>query len=53
MALADAALPSYRLCALNGQLALPDREGVELETPFVGPGIRHSPRLSDVPSRSR
>ncbi len=47
----DPALPSYRLWALNGQPGLPDREGVVLETPFVGPGMRRSPRLSYVPCR--
>lgn len=51
LALVDAALPSYRLWALNGQPGLPDREGVTLETSFVGPGMRRSPRLSYVPSR--
>lgn len=51
LSLLDAALPSYRLWALNGQPGLPDREGVVLETSFVGPGMRHSPRLSYVPSR--
>ena len=51
LALVDAALPSYRLWALNGQRGLPDRDGVTLETPFVGPGMRRSPRLSYVPSR--
>ena len=47
----DALLPSYRLWALNGQVGLPDREGVVLETSFVGPGQRRSPRLHYVPSR--
>lgn len=51
LALVDAAVPSYRLWALNAQPGLPAREGVELETPFVGPGMRRSPRLSYVPSR--
>jgi acyl-CoA hydrolase len=51
LGLVDAALPSYRLWALNGQRGLPDRDGVTLETPFVGPGMRRSPRLSYVPSR--
>lgn len=47
----DALLPTYRLWALNGQPGLPDREGVVLETSFVGPGMRRSPRLRYVPSR--
>ena len=51
LALVDAALPSYRLWALNGQPGLPDREGVVLETSFVGPGMRSSPRMSYVPAR--
>jgi acyl-CoA hydrolase len=51
LGLVDAALPSYRLWALNGQRGLPDRDGVTLETSFVGPGMRRSPRLSYVPSR--
>ena len=49
--LLDEALPAYRLWALNGQPGLPDRDGVVLETSFVGPGVRRSPRLSYVPSR--
>jgi acyl-CoA hydrolase len=49
--LVDDALPSYRLWALNGQPGLPERDGVTLETSFVGPGMRRSPRLSYVPSR--
>ena len=51
LGLVDAGLPTYRLWALNGQPGLPDREGVTLETSFVGPGMRRSPRLSYVPSR--
>jgi acyl-CoA hydrolase len=47
----DRVLPSYRLFALNGQPGLPEREGVVHETPFVGPGVRHSPRLEYVPAR--
>ena len=49
--LVDDALDEYRLWALNGQPQLPDREGVVLESSFVGPGQRRSPRLSYVPSR--
>ena len=47
----DAALGSYRLWTLNAQRGVPDRDGVVLETSFVGPGMRRSPRLSYVPSR--
>jgi acyl-CoA hydrolase len=47
----DRLVPAYRLWALNGQPGLPDREGVVLETSFVGPGMRRSPRLRYVPSR--
>jgi acyl-CoA hydrolase len=47
----DKVVASYRLHALNAQAGLPDREGVVLETAFVGPGMRRSPRLSYVPSR--
>lgn len=49
--LVDEGVDQYRLWALNGQPGLPDREGVTLETSFVGPGMRRSPRLSYVPSR--
>ena len=47
----DKVVASYRLHALNAQPGLPDREGVVLETAFVGPGMRRSPRLAYVPSR--
>jgi acyl-CoA hydrolase len=47
----DAAIPVYRLWALNPQRGIPDREGVTLETCFVGPGMRGSPRLRYLPSR--
>ncbi len=47
----DAAVATYRLFLLNAQPGLPDREGVVLETPFVGPGMRGSPRLRYLPSR--
>jgi acyl-CoA hydrolase len=51
LAAVDAALPTYRLNLLNAQPGIPDRDGVTHETSFVGPGMRHSPRLSYVPSR--
>ncbi|NLT54708.1 MAG: acetyl-CoA hydrolase [Actinomycetales bacterium] len=47
----DATLPEFTLNMLLGQKGIPDREGVTLETSFVGPGMRKSPRLSYVPSR--
>lgn len=51
LSLVDAGLASYRLWALNGQVGLPDREGVTLESSFVGPGQRRSTRLRYVPAR--
>lgn len=47
----DALLPTYRLWLVNAQRGVPDRDGVELETPFVGAGMRGSPRLRYIPSR--
>ncbi len=47
----DAAVPSYRLHMLNPQRGVPDREGVILESAFVGPGARSSPRLHYIPAR--
>jgi len=49
--LAAATLDTFTLNMLNAQAGIPDREGITLETCFVGPGMRHSPRLSYVPSR--
>ncbi len=47
----ERSLPKFRLNMLHAQSGVPDREGVELETSFVGPGMRRSPRLSYVPCR--
>jgi len=47
----DKAVASYRLFALNAQPGFPDRDGVILESPFVGPGMRGSDRLSYLPCR--
>jgi acyl-CoA hydrolase len=47
----DAQLESYVLHLLNPHAGVPDREGVVLETSFVGPGARRSPRLAYVPAR--
>ena len=51
MAAFDAAVPEYVLHVLNAQKGLPDREGVDYETAFVGPGMRGSERLTYIPCR--
>jgi len=47
----DKSLETYRLNLLNAQPGIPDRDGVEYETSFVGPGMRRSPRLNYIPAR--
>jgi acyl-CoA hydrolase len=47
----DEVLPQYIYHALNAQSGVPDREGVTLETAFVGTGMRKSPRLCYLPAR--
>jgi acyl-CoA hydrolase len=47
----DAALPTFRLYAINAQSGIPDREGVVLETSFVGAAMRRNPRTVYYPSR--
>jgi acyl-CoA hydrolase len=51
LAVLDAAVAAYRLFQLNATAPLPDRDGVTLETCFVGPGMRGSSRLIYLPSR--
>jgi acyl-CoA hydrolase len=51
LAALDSGVAEYRLFALNAQRGLPDREGVTLETPFVGPGMRGQARLRYFPCR--
>jgi len=51
LGLVDQTLDAYRLWALNAPAGVPDRDGVTLESSFVGAGMRRSPRLSYVPSR--
>ncbi len=51
LSLVDSLLDNYVLHLLNPQPGVPDREGVVIETPFVGPGARRSPRLSYIPAR--
>jgi acyl-CoA hydrolase len=47
----DKAVPEYRLFMLNAQPGVPDRDGVTLESPFVGAGMRNSERLAYYPCR--
>jgi acyl-CoA hydrolase len=51
LAIVDRVLPEYRLFVLNAQVDIPDRDGVVLETPFVGAGMRGRPNLRYFPSR--
>ena len=51
LAMLDAAVAEYRLFMLNAQAGVPDRDGVTLETPFVGPGMRGRDRLRYFPCR--
>jgi acyl-CoA hydrolase len=51
LAVLDAAVAEYRLFMLNAQDGLPDRDGVTLETPFVGAGMRRRKNLRYFPSR--
>lgn len=47
----DKAVERYTLNLLNPHPGVPDRDGVVLETSFVGPGARRSERLAYVPAR--
>jgi len=47
----DRVLPAYRLFMLGGQPGVPVRDGVEHETPFVGPGVRGLASLCYLPAR--
>jgi acyl-CoA hydrolase len=51
LGVADKVLAQYRLFMLNAQPGVPDRAGVTLETPFVGPGMRGQRMLRYFPSR--
>ncbi len=51
LSLLDAAVAEYRLFMLNAQAGVPGRDGVTLETPFVGPGMRGQPGLRYFPCR--
>lgn len=47
----DTAVAEYRLFVLNAQSGVPDRDGVLLESPFVGPGMRGRTGLRYFPCR--
>ncbi len=51
LAVLDAAIAQYRLFMLNAQPGVPDRDGVVLESAFVGPGMRGRPGLRYFPCR--
>lgn len=48
---ADRNLERYRLFMLNAPAGVPVRDGVTLETPFVGAGMRGQPGLAYYPCR--
>ena len=47
----DKSVPEFTLHMLGAQVGIPDREGVNYETAFVGPGMRRHPRLNYIPCR--
>jgi acyl-CoA hydrolase len=47
----DDAVRQYRLFTLNAQRGFADREGVTLESPFIGPGMRGKAGLRYFPCR--
>jgi acyl-CoA hydrolase len=51
LAVLDAAVAEYRLFMLNAQAGVPSRDGVILESAFVGPGMRGRPGLRYFPCR--
>jgi acyl-CoA hydrolase len=51
LAVLDSAIAEYRLFALNAQAGFPNRDGVALESPFVGPGMRGRTGLHYLPCR--
>lgn len=51
LAAADSSLERFRLFMLNAPAGIPCREGITLETPFVGAGMRGRPNLAYYPCR--
>ena len=48
---ADETLENFKLHMLNAHPGIPDREGIDYESAFVGPAMRRHPRLQYIPSR--
>ena len=48
---ADESLEHFKLNMLNAQPGIPDRDGIEYESAFVGPAMRRHSRLNYIPSR--
>ncbi|MEY3728537.1 MAG: hypothetical protein RL315_152, partial [Actinomycetota bacterium] len=48
---ADETIENFNLHMLNAHPGIPDREGVDYESAFVGPAMRRHPRLHYIPSR--
>lgn len=51
LALADSNIAEFRLFMLGAQVGIPNRDGVIFESPFLGPGMRRSPKLNYIPCR--
>lgn len=51
LASANEQIAEFRLFMLGAQVGIPDRDGVIFESPFLGPGMRRSPRLNYIPCR--
>jgi acyl-CoA hydrolase len=51
LGLLDKSLETFRLYAINAQPGFPAREGIQLETSFVGAGMRNRPGLRYIPAR--
>lgn len=51
LSVVDGVFPTYRLFMINAQHGIPSRDGVVLESPFVGPGMRRQPGLRYFPCR--
>ena len=47
----DSAVAEYRLFMLNAQAGVPDRDGVTVESAFIGPGMRGREGLRYFPCR--